>query len=409
MKKVMFVGCGMFLCLSTVSGMNMNKTMEFSGSSTSIETKCKFSSVDLGSEITLNGEVSSPDSDMIRYFRFNKGRERSRSEEFLSPIPCFDGQQARGFDEGRSRTRSETSISDMLESKKQREERSRLIESENVNCVLKISACQVNRFLGEDFFREFKASHTYADKIKILTRGTVDYVYSCAQQKKEAIEENKALAEQNKLLVRENELQGEYIKKLENKLLIAKAQTKSVSPVVSVKGESSASMEKEEPAFHNQEINFVVPSLHIKKIEYIGDMDENKAHGKGVVSHIHEAFTIAGTFFRNYLDLREKIVIKGSYGEEYEFMGNKNFGQDAMIPMDDISRVNDVYRLNLSTICLKLSNDDGKNEHILFNSDFVYQGELSGRDITGRGRMFNRITGEVQEGEFKKGKYICRK
>lgn len=31
-----------------------------------------------------------------------------------------------------------------------------------------------------------------------------------------------------------------------------------------------------------------------------------------------------------------------------------------------------------------------------------------GRDITGQGRMF-RITGEVQEGKFEDGEYLCKK
>ncbi len=282
------------------------------------------------SKITLNGDVSISDSDMIRHFGFNKGRRRSRSEEFLFTIPGSDGKQSHRFNEGRSRTRSETTRKqNVIESKKQREEISRQIENGNISCILK-GASQVNRFLGGKFFREFKDSRTYADKIKILTKRIVDYIDNSAK--------------------------------------------------------------------------------YIRKIGYIGDVDKNTklSYGKGMVSHIYGAFTIIGTFFRNYLDLREKIVIKGSYGEEYKFMGNKNFGREAMISMDDISQVNEVYRLNLSTICLKLSNGDGENEYILFNSDFVYQGELRGRDITGRGRMF-RITGEVQEGEFKKGKYICRK
>lgn len=106
-----------------------------------------------------------------------------------------------------------------------------------------------------------------------------------------------------------------------------------------------------------------------------------------------------------YLDLREKVEVKDSYREEYKFMGNKNFGQETVISIDDISKVNDVY--NLSTVCLKLSNDDERNECILFNHNFVYQGELNGRDIIGRGRVF-RITGEVQKGKFEDGAYLCK-
>lgn len=402
MKRVMFVGCGVFLCLSEISATHRDKAVGFSKWAAFIEQKVKYKLSSVDSEATLNGDVSVTDSSMVLHCGFNERRRRLKSEEFLSPIPCFDGQQSRGFNKGRGRTRSETinckgselNISDMLESNNQREERSRLIENENISCMLRISACQMSRFLGEDFFREFKDSHTYADKIKILTRGTVDYIDNCAKQ-------NQELAKQNELLVRENGRQGERIKELE-------ARTKIVSSMVSAEGKNSASVEKEKSAFHNQEINFGVPSVRIKKFEYIGDTAENMAHGKGMVSHIHGAFSITGTFFQNYLDLREKIVVRGSYGEKYKFMGNKNFGREAVISMDDISQVRDVYNIDLSTICLGLSNDDGKNEYILFNSDFVYQGELKGRDITGRGRMF-RITGEIQEGEFEDGEYLCKK
>lgn len=231
--------------------------------------------------------------------------------------------QFREFNEGRSRTRSEiTKEKNVIESKKQRKERSRQIENENTSWILKIAG-QVNNFLGGELSREFKDSRIRADGIKILTKGIVDCTNNYAKQKK--------LTE-------------------------------------------DASIEKEKPTFHSQEINFDVSSLHIRKIKYMGDVDENTKlpYGKGVVAHIRGAFSITGTFFQNYLDLREKIVIKGPYGEKYEFMGNKNFGREAMISMDDISKVNDIYNIDLPTICLKLLNDDGRNEYILFNPNFVY-------------------------------------
>ncbi|MBO7537613.1 MAG: hypothetical protein J6T29_04720 [Alphaproteobacteria bacterium] len=411
MKKEIFIGCGVFLCLSKVSGMTPKGMAETGGgcaevSLIDVNWDGSFSS-SLGSEMTLNEEFPCFGSDETQFKKVSRGR--SKSEEVFFSVPDFDRRQSRGFNADRSRSKSEvldydenTDVTDVLAEIERRKLCEKLSDpTENVNNMLKVCIRQLSSYFGRDVFQKLKDSDDLISKLGVLMPEVIDYIDSQESQKKSVIKENEELKKQVRGQIRKEEVQGNYIKNLENKLKIAEEKYED-------------SMRKYEKNSVEEDICSAFPSevssneLFSSVIRYMGDMVENMAHGIGMVSHIHRAFSITGTFFQNYLDLHEKIEIKGPYGEKYEFMGNKNFSQDAMISLDDISKVGDVYNIDLSTICLKLSNDDGENEYILFNSDFVYQGELRGRDITGRGRMF-RITGEVQEGEFEDGEYLCKK
>ncbi len=400
MKKMLFVMCGIFS--SEISGMHLDKEMEFSERISSVGQAILFkpTSYVSDSEATLNGEISPDNLNTAEVYGFAEHRRRSRSEEVLFPVPFFDEFQSREFSEGRRRSKSETvdddmsglNVSTMLELKKRREEQSNLIENENLNDMLKVSARQLAPFLGGDFFQRFKNSGTCIDKIKILTQGSVEYIKNCAKQKKEASEEKE-------------KLKGS-IRDLKNKLSIAENQQKIVSSEALAEDKDPENMTERPSKFHSQDTASGISSLRIRKFEYMGEMDGEVACGKGTFSHVCGVVSIAGTFYHDSLDLSKEVVIKGPSGEKYKFRGINNADRRVLISMQDLSKVSEAYRFDMSSICLKLSGDEEKGKWIIFNPDFVYQGEVSDRDISGRGRVV-KITGEMQEGEFKNGRYLC--
>ena len=482
MRDTVFLVCGAFFCFSPVLGMMQDKVLKGCDESTMVwltDVRCDRSDVlSSGSEATLSGDFSVFDLRDNQSSEFTKGRRRSRSEEILLPNPDFDSRQSYEFDSGRRRSRSDIVNDDEMsklgilgeiELRRQREKLSDPIE--NINDVLKIYARQMSPYLEKDFFQRIKSSDTCVDKARVLMSGMISYINGREDRIRDIEKKNEELTEKIKDLTRKEKKREDYVRNLENRLVIAdtcvdKARVLMSGMISCINGREdrirdiekkneeltekikdltrkekkredyvrnlenrlviaenkesdfssrggASSGEKESGSLfydHDLDINPNTSTFRVRKFEYVGDTNENKkqAHGKGMLSHIHGIVSVAGYFCHNYLDLSKAVEIKGHCGRRYKFKGNESFERRAMISVDDISRVNDVYSLDLSTICLKLSNDDGVNEYILFNPNFVYRGDLVGRNITGRGRMFG-ITGEVQEGEFEDGEYLCKK
>lgn len=419
MRDTVFLVCGAFFCFSPVLGMMQDKVLKGCDESTMVwltDVRCDRSDVlSSGSEATLSGDFSVFDLRDNQSSEFTKGRRRSRSEEILLPNPDFDSRQSYEFDSGRRRSRSDIVNDDEMsklgilgeiELRRQREKLSDPIE--NINDVLKIYARQMSPYLEKDFFQRIKSSDTCVDKARVLMSGMISYINGREDRIRDIEKKNEELTEKIKDLTRKEKKREDYVRNLENRLVIAENKESDFS---SRGGASSGEKESGSLFYdHDLDINPNTSTFRVRKFEYVGDTNENKkqAHGKGMLSHIHGIVSVAGYFCHNYLDLSKAVEIKGHCGRRYKFKGNESFERRAMISVDDISRVNDVYSLDLSTICLKLSNDDGVNEYILFNPNFIYRGDLVGRNITGRGRMFG-ITGEVQEGEFEDGEYLCKK
>jgi len=141
---------------------------------------------------------------------------------------------------------------------------------------------------------------------------------------------------------------------------------------------------------------------------YTGDVFSGGICGKGKITHKNEIVSIEGHFFNGFLDVGQKINVVGvNRDKTYVFersgldINSKYWG---LVSIEDIAKVTRSIPYG-GSLCLRF---DGGKEGIVFNSGFVYKGELVNDEITGEGSMVKN-TGEILEGKFCRGIYVGKR
>lgn len=226
--------------------------------------------------------------------------------------------------------------------------------------ALRESANQLVNYMGPHFSELFNKAGSSSERVKLITAAALQCVQSNTENITRMQEEIESMKERISSLEEENKrLKGEGTNRLENKPMENHLLEHHQESVEEEKVE-------EGPMIGNFDINGF--------FSYEGELSEDGACGKGVVSHKNGIITIKGTFCKNTLNLAQKLHVKGgSYRSECTFEGTDD--ERVKISLSDIVGIKKVAFRN-SCICAWLPEKEGKSYGIAFNPDFIYMGPL---------------------------------